>query len=269
VNSGRYAARREQELNSLKTNLESARETARQLRLRDIGGIIIIDFIDMVDERNKKKVYDEMKKEMRKDRAKSSILPLTEFGLMQITRQRIRQSISDTLSDECPACGGTGMLISETTVIHQIERWMDNYRKESDRSPVTLRVHPMLRDKLTSGFLFSPFRKMKARYKVRATIETDHGLRADEFRFISPKGDITPDYLAQRQSAEVLEEQSAPAPTPRSSGPRREGRGEGRGEGREGRPQGQTRRPHRRRPQRPNGRRERPAVAEKQRERTQ
>lgn len=265
VNSGRYAARREQELNSLKTNLESAREIARQLRLRDIGGIIIIDFIDMVDERNKKKVYDEMKKEMRKDRAKSSILPLTEFGLMQITRQRIRQSISETLSDECPACGGTGMLISETTVIHQIERWMDNYRKESDRSPVTLRIHPMLRDKLTAGFLFSPFRKMKTRYKVRATIETDHSLRADEFRFITSSGtDVTSEYLAQRIPQEVVEEQKAPTLRP---APRREIRQSG------GRPQGQGRRPQRRRPQRPGGgggqRRERPAPLEQQRERNQ
>lgn len=288
VNSGRYAARREQELNSLKTNLESARETARQLRLRDIGGIIIVDFIDMVDDRNKKKVYDEMKKEMRKDRAKSSILPLTEFGLMQITRQRIRQSIGDTLSDECPACGGTGMLISETTVIHQIERWMDNYRKESDRTPVTLRVHPMLRDKLTAGFLFSPFRKMKTRYKVKATLETDHSLRADEFRFIGNKGDITPEYLAQRAPADLLEEKAAAAPAlrnperreggrpPRSGGGRdgggrdAGGRDGGDGGGREG-GGGQNRRPHRRRPQRPGGsgqRRERP-VGDKQRERTQ
>ena len=103
------------------------------------------------------------------------------------------------------------MLISETTVIHQIERWMDNYRKESDRSPVTLRVHPMLRDKLTTGFLFSPFRKMKTRYKVKATIETDHSLRADEFRFIGQKGDITPEYLSQRAPADG-EEESSPAP---------------------------------------------------------
>src|SRR5207244_2176893 len=117
---GRYAARREQELNSLRTNLESAREAARQLRLRDIGGIVVVDFIDMQDERNAKKVYDEMKKEMRKDRAKSSILPLTEFGIMQITRQRIRQSIVQALSESCPVCGGTGLLVSKTTIIKQI-----------------------------------------------------------------------------------------------------------------------------------------------------
>src|SRR5689334_462555 len=125
---------------------------------------------------------------------------------------------------------------------------MDNCRQESDRSPVTLRVSPMLRDKLTAGFLFSPFRKMKTRYKVRATIETDHGMRADEFRFIGTKGDITPEYLAQRH-IEVVEEQSAPAPQPRSSGgPRRETRESGgrpgggsRGDGQGG---GQNRRPH-------------------------
>lgn len=260
VNSGRYAARREQELNSLKTNLESARETARQLRLRDIGGIIIIDFIDMVDERNKKKVYDEMKKELRKDRAKSSILPLTDFGLMQITRQRIRQSISETLSDECPACGGTGMLVSETTVIHQIERWLANYRAESDRSPVVLRVHPMLRDKLTTGFLFSPWRKMRTRYKVKAALETDHGLRADEFHFINSSGkDITPEYLAQRLPQELVEEKSVSVPRPAIR--REDGR----------RPRGSRGQGHRRRQQRPSGggqRRERPGAVQ-QRDRAQ
>src|SRR5579872_382995 len=144
VNSGRYAARREQELNSLKTNLESAREVARQLRLRDIGGIIVVDFIDMIDERNKKKIYDEMRKELRRDRAKSSILPLTDFGLMQITRQRIRQSMSDTLSDQCPACGGTGMLVSQQTILHQIERWMERYKEEGPGGVLTLRAHSMM-----------------------------------------------------------------------------------------------------------------------------
>ena len=87
VNSGRYAAKREQEENSLKTNLEAAREVVRQLRLRDIGGIIVVDFIDMLDQKNAKKVYDSMKTELRNDRAKSNILPMSDFGIMQITRE--------------------------------------------------------------------------------------------------------------------------------------------------------------------------------------
>lgn len=200
VNSGRYAARREQELNSLKTNLEAARETARQLRLRDIGGIIVIDFIDMVDDRNKKKVYDEMKKEMRRDRAKSSILGLTDFGLMQITRQRIRQSITDTLSDACPACGGTGKIVNRSTVDNQIERWLERYQQEGGKEKLTLNVHPTVAARLGEGF-FSPLRKLGRKYHVKVRLGAqDDEMRADEFRFMTNDGrDLTADYMGKKE----------------------------------------------------------------------
>ncbi len=106
VNSGRYAKSKEQELNSLKTDLEASREIVRQMRLRDIGGIIVIDFIDLEEEKNRKKIFDELRKEFRKDRAKVSILPMSDFGLVQITRQRIRQNIMQTMKDVCPVCIG-------------------------------------------------------------------------------------------------------------------------------------------------------------------
>ena len=208
VNSGRYAARREQELNSLKTNLESAREVARQLRLRDIGGIIVIDFIDMIDERNKKKVYDEMKKEMRKDRAKSSILPLTDFGIMQITRQRIRQSISDTLSDACPACGGTGKVVNQSTVDHQIERWLERYKLEGSGAKLFLKVHPHVQERLDGGFFSSPMKKLARKYGVNVKFgAADDLIRADEFRFIEAGSgkDVTAEYLGKKQVDEVEE----------------------------------------------------------------
>lgn len=200
VNSGRYAARREQELNSLKTNLEAARETARQLRLRDIGGIIVIDFIDMVDDRNKKKVYDEMKKEMRRDRAKSSILGLTDFGLMQITRQRIRQSITDTLSDACSACGGTGKIVNRSTVDNQIERWLERYQQEGGKEKLTLNVHPNVAGRLGEGF-FSPLRKLGRKYHVKVRLGAqDDEMRADEFRFMTQDGrDLTADYMGKKE----------------------------------------------------------------------
>jgi len=251
VNSGRYAARREQELNSLKTNLESAREVARQLRLRDIGGIIVVDFIDMIDERNKKKVYDEMKKELRRDRAKSSILPLTDFGLMQITRQRIRQSLGETMSDQCSACGGTGMLVSQTSVLHQIERWLERFKSEGPGGALTLRVHPMLHEPLTKGF-FSPWRKMKMRNKVRAKLVNDDSLRGDEFRFFdSSDKDMTPEFLGQKPQPEMVEAAPAPA-APRRKENRYNGRGGG-GAGNKG--GGQRRQNNRQRPERNEDRR--------------
>ena len=140
VNSGRYAAKREQELNSLRTNLEAAREVCRQLRLRDIGGIIVIDFIDLDDERNKKKIYDELRKEFRKDRAKVTVIPMTEIGLAQITRQRIRQNILQSFSEPCPVCGGGGVVQSKSSIVNHIERWIRRFKTETHEMRLQLTV---------------------------------------------------------------------------------------------------------------------------------
>ncbi len=144
VNSGRYAAKKEQEQNSLRTDLEAAREICRQLRLRDMGGIIVCDFIDLEDERNKRKVYEELKKEFRKDRAKVTVLPMTEFGLVQITRQRIRQAILHSFTEPCPSCGGTGLVQSKTTTLNQLERWIRRFKGEAKEFRLLLRVNPEL-----------------------------------------------------------------------------------------------------------------------------
>ena len=195
VNSGRYAAKQEQELNSLKTDLEAAREICRQLRLRDLGGIIVIDFIDIAEEKNKKKVYDELKKEFRKDRAKATVLPMTEFCLVQITRQRIRQSIIHSFTEPCPVCGGSGLIQSKTTIVSQIERWIRRFKSESKEFRLILRVHPSIAQHLTGGTI-SRLTKIKLRFFVQIKLEEDKGLAIDEFRFISRKQDkdITAQY---------------------------------------------------------------------------
>ncbi|MBI3585896.1 MAG: Rne/Rng family ribonuclease [Ignavibacteriales bacterium] len=197
VNSGRYAAKKEQEQNSLRTDLEAAREISRQLRLRDIGGIIVIDFIDLDDEKNKKKVYDEMKKELKKERAKMTILPLTEFGLMQMTRQRIRQSVQMSLSDACPTCGGTGLVQSKTTTINQIERWIKRFKSESREFRLQLNVNPVISAYLTQGAI-SRLTKIMFKFFVRIKLVTDPALPMDEFHFISLKQnkDVTEQYKA-------------------------------------------------------------------------
>ncbi len=196
VNSGRYAASKEQEENSLRTNLEAAREISRQIRLRDLGGIIVIDFIDMLDDRNKKKVYDEMKKEFKRDRSKHTILPLTDFCLMQITRQRQRQSIIHSFTEPCPVCGGTGTIQSKTTILSHIERWLRRYRAEGKEFRLHLRVHPSMAEYVTNGF-FSRKWQMRVNSLKWVTIEADKSLPIDEFRFISIKQDkdITPEFL--------------------------------------------------------------------------
>jgi ribonuclease G len=195
VNSGRYAAKQEQELNSLKTDLEAAREICRQLRLRDLGGIVVIDFIDIADERNKKKVYDELKKEFRKDRAKATVLPMTEFCLVQITRQRIRQSIIHSFTEPCPVCGGSGLIQSKTTIVSQIERWIRRFKSESREFRLTLRVHPSIAQYLLEGTI-SRLTKIRLRFFVQIKLEEDKMMAIDEFKFTSRKQDkdITAQY---------------------------------------------------------------------------
>jgi ribonuclease G len=195
VNSGRYAAKKEQELNSLRTNLESAREVCRQLRLRDIGGLIVVDFIDLEDERTRKKIYDEMKKELRRDRAKMTVLPMTEFGLMQITRQRIRQSVQLSFSESCPMCGGTGLVQSKTSTVNQIERWIKRCKSEKREYRLELRVNPTIAEYLTHGTI-SRITKMQFKFFVKLKLVSDPALLHDDFRFFSQrqKKDITEEY---------------------------------------------------------------------------
>ena len=192
VNSGRYAAKKEQEQNSLRTDMEAAREICRQLRLRDIGGIIVIDFIDLDDERNKRKVFDELKKEFRRDRAKVTVLPMTEFGLVQITRQRIRQNILHSFTEKCPSCGGTGLVQSRTTTINQIERWIRRFKGETSEWRIIVKVNPQLADSLRVG-TFSRLRKLRFKFRLWITLETDPAVAIGEFRcFSSRQGkDIT------------------------------------------------------------------------------
>ena len=196
VNSGRYAAKREQEENSLKTNLEAAREVVRQLRLRDIGGIIVVDFIDMLDQKNAKKVYDSMKTELRNDRAKSNILPMSDFGIMQITRERIRPSLMQRMGDQCPACGGTGVVQARFTTINQIERWLRKYALQHPMfQQLYLYVSPTVVDPLQNSDMKTEL-KWFLQHMLFVQVKPDESLRSDDFRFYSRKNnkDITAEY---------------------------------------------------------------------------
>lgn len=197
VNSGRYAAKREQELNSLRTNLEASREICRQLRLRDIGGIIVIDFIDLEEEKNKKKVYDELRKEFRKDRAKVTVLPMTEIGLVQITRQRIRQNILHSFSEPCPVCGGGGFVESKSSVVNHIERWIRRFKSETHELRLALTVHPSIAMYLKEGSV-SRLLKMKFRYRIFLQLKQNPQSPISEFHFFSVKQnkDITDVYMS-------------------------------------------------------------------------
>lgn len=184
VNSGRYAAKKEQELNSLKTDLEAAREIVRQLRLRDIGGLLVIDFIDLAEDKNRKKVYDELRKEFRKDRAKIALLPMTDFGIIQITRQRVRQNIVQSITEACPYCAGTGLLTKKSTVIHDIDSWLKRYKTQGGIRSITLRIHPSLSKELRIGMI-SILSKMQLKYFLRIKLEETEQINPQTFEFIA------------------------------------------------------------------------------------
>ncbi|GBD86881.1 ribonuclease G [bacterium BMS3Abin03] len=184
VNSGRYAKSREQEQNSLRTDLEAAREIVRQMRLRDIGGIIVIDFIDLEEEKNRKKIFDELKKEFRKDRAKVSILPMSDFGLVQITRQRIRQNIMQTMKDVCPICLGTGMITKDSHLIYDIEAWLKKLKRNSRERNLIIKCNPATASKLREGKIKSLV-KLQLRFFMRLKLEEDESIYPGRFKFFS------------------------------------------------------------------------------------
>jgi len=142
VNSGKFIGRKDHDSNSLKINLEACREIARQARLRDFGGLIVIDFIDLQSEENKKKVFMELRKEFAKDRSITKIEKLSRFGLIEMTRQRVRPSVVHTINDSCPVCNGTGLVPTLNTTVSAIERWVQRYRTERGDRRITIRVTP-------------------------------------------------------------------------------------------------------------------------------
>ena len=191
VNSGKFIGRASYEENALKVNMLAVREIVRQLRLRDIGGLIVCDLIDLRDPRSKKKVFEEMKRELMKDRAKFSILPMDEFGLVELTRERIRPGILFSLSEPCPACNGSGRVGNRQSLVNNIERWVKRYKSEHKFfRKLTLIINPDVHDYLTNKLS-----KFKWSYGLFIALQLEDKMRLDEFRFINRAGnDITEKY---------------------------------------------------------------------------
>ncbi len=152
VNSGhRVNKDSSQEQNALATNLEAATEIARQLRLRDMGGIIVVDFVDMREAKNRRALHTKMKEEMEKDRAKHTILPPSKFGLVQITRQRVRPEMEVIVSEQCPVCLGTGKVKSTMMLIDEIENNLSYLIQDQNEKSLSINVHPFVYSYLTKG----------------------------------------------------------------------------------------------------------------------
>lgn len=170
VNSGnRSKAGNDQETNALEVNLAAADEITRQLRLRDMGGIIVVDFIDMHQNENRQMLFDRMKELMGRDRTKHNILPLSKFGLMQITRQRVRPEMHVATLEKCPTCKGTGEVSPTVLLDEQIENKLAFLVNEKEIKSLILKTHPYLAAYLTKGLISKRFkwaRKYKCTLKV-------------------------------------------------------------------------------------------------------
>jgi ribonuclease G len=155
VNSGNRAkSDNTQEQNALDVNLEAAVEVARQLKVRDMGGIIVVDFIDMHSPENRKLLFDKLKEEMKSDRAKHNILPPSKFGLIQITRQRLRPEVNIEVIETCPSCGGTGTVQPSILFVDTLENTLRFIIKEQNQKNITLNIHPYVEAYIKKGGLF-------------------------------------------------------------------------------------------------------------------
>lgn len=182
VNSGTRAKNKEQEQNTFDVNCYAAEEIARQLRLRDMGGIVIVDFIDMESNEHKNALFKHMQELMQPDRAKHNVLPLTKFGLMQITRQRVRPAIEINTTEVCPVCHGTGKITSSVVIDEAIERRLAYYVAEKNIRSFILKVSPILGAYLSKGVFSSIVGKWKAKYKckIRLVEITDYTVLQNE-----------------------------------------------------------------------------------------
>jgi ribonuclease G len=189
VNSGnKTSAAEDQEEMVLNVNMAAAKEVARQIRLRDMGGIIVVDFIDMKDAEHKRELYQKMKEYLKEDRSKTTVLPLSKFGLMQITRQRVRPEMNIVTQEKCPACAGTGKIDASIAVAEQIERKLQQVLEMQNEAGITLFVHPYLYAYFTAGF---PSKRVKwlMQYKKWVRLLEDSSIGVTEFKFFDQHGE--------------------------------------------------------------------------------
>ncbi|MBL0233628.1 MAG: Rne/Rng family ribonuclease [Chitinophagaceae bacterium] len=183
VNSGYKSVSNNQEQNALETNLEAADEIARQLRLRDLGGIIVVDFIDMKLPENKRKLMERMEEFMRPDRAKHAVLPISKFGIMQITRQRMKPEMNINTQEICPSCNGTGKISSTLLLEDEIEKNV-SYLVTHKHSHLKLVVHPILYAYLTKGWFWkTKIAQWRKKYGRSITVQSDTNLHLTEYKF--------------------------------------------------------------------------------------
>ena len=213
VNSGSKKIYEDQEENAFQFNMLAADELVHQLRLRDIGGIIIVDFIDMDDKGHQQELYDYVRKLMERDRAKHNVLPLSKFGLMQITRQRVRPAVEVEVMETCPTCMGKGKIQPSILFTDQIAEMCEHMHEQYGRG-LKLHLHPYVYAYVSRGWLFSLKAKWQLQYGVKVVENQSLGML--EMRFLDAKGQIV-----QHKHEEPKEEKKDdPKPEPKVEQPK-------------------------------------------------
>jgi len=187
VNTGRFTGKRDQEQTILETNLIAAREIARQLRLRDIGGIIVVDFIDMEREENRRKVYNEFRNILRKDRSRVRVYPISELGLIELSRKRVRPSLLHYFSEECPYCGGSGKVLSMESMVMKLEHWIRRIGTLKREKGIRFKVNPILGIYMREE-KGEQVAELARNYRLEIEIIDDPRLHREEFEIYSLDG---------------------------------------------------------------------------------
>jgi ribonuclease G len=201
VNTGRFTGkgRKDPEETILRTNLDASREIARQLRLRDIGGIVVVDFIDMESQQNRDRVLQELRTQLGRDRARTRAFAVSELGLIEMTRQRVRPSLFQTLTRFCEHCSGAGRVFTPPTVVRRVERSLKRAAASGQERSIQVRVHPEVALHLTEeepDFL----KRLRGRMTISLDLRDDPLLREDEFRLLSgpAETDVTEKYVMRQ-----------------------------------------------------------------------
>ena len=186
VNSGKFIGKKNHEQNSLQINIEAATEIARQLRLRDIGGLIVIDFIDLMKVENRKKVYEEFRRILRMDKARVSLSEFSNFGLLEMTRERIKLNLLSALTDQCYICDGVGRIPSKSMILTEIENWLKMFKSKANDRRLVIHLNPILKKyiennnkKMISSFMWKNW--------VYIDIAEDKNMPQTEFKVYSKK----------------------------------------------------------------------------------
>jgi ribonuclease G len=184
VNTGRFVGKRDPEQTILDTNLEAAKEIARQLRLRDVGGIIVIDFIDMETKGNRRKVLEALKEGLKNDKARTKAYEVGPLGLVEMTRKRVRPSLWHTFCEPCPSCDGTGRVLSRLTMAIRLERWLKKFGEGLRGSRLEVRVHPTVAAYLQEEG-YPILAQLERDFDLKLSVAEEPSLPLEEFKVFS------------------------------------------------------------------------------------